>query len=562
MIAQSLVRGFLVLVLGATVFAGSPADPPSDGMKGDEILAVYEGGTVTRQEYESWLLYLGKPEEAAKRVDRIAAIALLEYQAAVAEAAGLGRDATSRLARVDFENRFLERELRRHLTDEIEIGEEELERAVEERKAGFYRPRRARLSNLLKRFPKGSDETQKESLRQRMEEIRSELVGGADFAVVAKRESDSQTRFRGGLIGWVRPGDMTPEIERLALAMQPGDLSPVLATDDGLTILRCEAVEDEQRPSMDQIRQRVEKNLREERLAERWAEIEERAAAVSIDLEAARAGSDRPVLALPGGFRLLGGEVQALLQVRTIRVPEGGVPTPRLEKVLRGFVEQLLAAERARALGLHQTSEAQALMSWSRRSLLSTEWIKVELKKRFVPLQEEEIRAYYEANRDRYRRPAQTHLEVIAIPAERSELRRLFREGEALVAEIRSGGLSFAEAARLHSQHSSSTNGGRVGWLDRAQIAAMGRNVLATLEELGTGEMSGLVQQPEGMAGASNLWILRKLETRPAKKLSYEEAAVAAENGLGNERTRALQATIRREVLEKLKLRAPEPGQS
>ena len=146
---------------------------------------------------------------------------------------------------------------------------------------------------------------------------------------------------------------------------------------------------------------------------------------------------------------------------------------------------------------------------------------------------------------------------MIAIPAERSELRRRFREGEELVEEIRSGRLPFAEAARLHSQHSSAARGGRVGWLDRTQIAGMGPNVLATVEELAPGEMSGLVQQPEGMTGASNLWILKKLETRPAKKLSYEEAAVAAENGLGNERTRALQAEIRREVLEKLQLRRP-----
>ncbi len=564
MIFQSLLRGFLVFTLAVPALAEPGTSPPSDASGADEILAVYEGGAVTRGQYESWLLFLDKPEEAEKRVERIASIAMLEFQAAAAEAAGLGRDQVSQMAMLDSANRYLERELRRHLAERIEVGSEELDRAVEERKDDFFRPKRVRLSNLLKRFPKGSDESQKDALRQRMEAIRRELLEGADFAELAQRESDSQTRFRGGLIGWVRPGDMAPEIERLAMAMQPGDLSPVLATDDGLTILRCEAIEEEQRPPLAQIRQRVEKNLREERLAEHWSAIEERAAAVSIDLEAARSGGDRPVLELPGTLRLSGAEARALLQVRGIRVPEGGLPPLRLENLLRGFVEQHLAAEKARALGLDRTPEARALMEWSRRSQLATEWTKSELKKRFVPLQEEEIRAYYDANRERYRRPPQIHLEVIAIPAERSELRRLFQQGEALVEEIRSGRSSFAEVARLHSRHSSAAKGGRVGWLDRTQIAAMGRNVLATVEELEPGEVSGLVQQPEGMSGASNLWILRKLESRPAKRLSYEEAAVAAENGLGNERTRALQAEIRREVLEKLQLRRPgaEPDQS
>ena len=51
-----------------------------------------------------------------------------------------------------------------------------------------------------------------------MEEIRKELLAGADFDELAWRESDSQTRFRGGAMGTCPRACSHPDVDRMAFA--------------------------------------------------------------------------------------------------------------------------------------------------------------------------------------------------------------------------------------------------------------------------------------------------------------------------------------------------------
>jgi len=294
----------LCYLLAALVASAAVAEapPPADAAAAaGEPLALYDGGTVTRGEYQGWLRFIRRQEEPEKLPERIASIALHETLAARAEAAGLGGDTATRVARLDFESRLLHRELRRHLAASLELGEGELEAAVEARKDAFYSPRRVRLWNFLERYPEGSGEAEIAAARRRVEAVRERVLAGADFEELARRESDSQTRFRGGLIGWVRPGDMTPAIEEVAMALEPGELSPVLATEDGFTVLRCEEVEEERRPPIEEVRNRIEKQLLQERMAERWRRFEEGARAVDLDLAAARATATVPAHRGAGG---------------------------------------------------------------------------------------------------------------------------------------------------------------------------------------------------------------------------------------------------------------------
>ncbi len=182
------------------------------------------------------------------------------------------------------------------------------------------------------------------------------------------------------------------------------------------------------------------------------------------------------------------------------------------------------------------------------------------VESRFEALTEEDVRAFYDANKDRFRRPPQMQLGVILRTADRSNIRQVFRQVEQLAAQIHRGEITFADAARQHSEHGSVSRDGLWGWKSRNQIAGgLGPNVMKTLDSLEIGQISGLVQQPEGLLGDQHLWIVQLLGQREAQQLSFEEAKAAAERGLGNQRTRALQSQIRREVLSQLNLRVAGP---
>ena len=62
------------------------------------------------------------------------------------------------------------------------------------------------------------------------EDVRTQIVGGTDFAQLAQTYSlDLSTRPAGGDLGWFAPGTLTtPEVEAAAFALQPGEVSAVV----------------------------------------------------------------------------------------------------------------------------------------------------------------------------------------------------------------------------------------------------------------------------------------------------------------------------------------------
>ncbi len=81
--------------------------------------------------------------------------------------------------------------------------------------------------------------------KARADSILAEIKNGADFELLARRESmDPGSKDVGGDLGWHRRGDgLVPEFERMAFTMRPGVPSPVFRTSFGYHILRVDRVQ-------------------------------------------------------------------------------------------------------------------------------------------------------------------------------------------------------------------------------------------------------------------------------------------------------------------------------
>jgi peptidyl-prolyl cis-trans isomerase SurA len=74
--------------------------------------------------------------------------------------------------------------------------------------------------------------------------IYEEIVKGADFEQLAKRESqDPGTKELGGDFGWRRRGDFVPEFELVYFSLLPGHVSPPFRTPFGWHIVRVDRVQ-------------------------------------------------------------------------------------------------------------------------------------------------------------------------------------------------------------------------------------------------------------------------------------------------------------------------------
>ena len=61
--------------------------------------------------------------------------------------------------------------------------------------------------------------------KQRLANLRERIDNGADFAELARLQSEDASSSRGGDLGWLSPGDTVPEFERAMNALEPGQVS-------------------------------------------------------------------------------------------------------------------------------------------------------------------------------------------------------------------------------------------------------------------------------------------------------------------------------------------------
>ena len=65
----------------------------------------------------------------------------------------------------------------------------------------------------------------------------NQIQQGAPFAAVARQFSSSPTAANGGDAGWIAAGEMPPEVDAVLEQLRPGQLSPPIATQDGVYII-------------------------------------------------------------------------------------------------------------------------------------------------------------------------------------------------------------------------------------------------------------------------------------------------------------------------------------
>ena len=550
MAARRLTARYLAvpLLVAAGCQATDPAEVP---------VALYRGGTLTQSEYDSWLLYKDAEDDPDKRRQRLQALAIAETLAAAARERGVEDLPAIRAAFLRLESRLLEPRLKEHLRSAIELEPEAIDAAFAQRQHLFGVSKRVRIRNIFKKLP--ADPAAAAGVRERMEQILGELAAGADFAELAARESVSQSRWRGGLTGWIGPGDLDPAIEQVALRLRPGELGPVVEATGGLHILRCDEIREASRPEPEEIRRRIESNLRRGLLEQAWDKLRgDLLADVVIDLDGAQlvsAPGDREIVRFGDGRGLNLAEVRALLKLNRVRRDPADMTEERFRGMVEGIAARARIADHARQRGLADEAAVAAKLRWGRSAILALEEIKARIQERFAAVGEDQIRARFDADPGRFENPEQYRLAVIAIAVNKSTIRERYAAAERLAEDLAAGQVDFADAARRHSDHPSAARGGDLDWLNRQQIAALGPIVARVVSSLEPGETSELVQQKEGLGDDSDLWIARLLDVRPARPMTFAEARRQVENEIGQEQVKKLRAEIERELVEGLELR-------
>lgn len=246
--------------------------------------------------------------------------------------AQLAREGTSESElRASYRDRVEEQLVVRQLVDRrvrsrVQVDEREVRRYWDENQADIPElPAQLDLSLILVSL--SAESVVDSAAVQRAQIVRERAEGGEDFATLAQVFSEGPTASRGGLLGWFAPGDLDPRLATAVKGLGAGEMTPVVATDRGVHIVRVDDVNAAE--GTYRLRQIV----------------------FLKDEEAARGTASSRAAAIHR--RLLGGEDFASVAIAEsddpTTAPKGGslgsVPIESLEPALRSALEPLQAGE-------------------------------------------------------------------------------------------------------------------------------------------------------------------------------------------------------------------------
>ncbi|MBZ5728183.1 MAG: peptidylprolyl isomerase [Acidobacteriia bacterium] len=130
------------------------------------------------------------------------------------------------------------------LEQSVTASDADLQRAYSQNLNEFRMPERVRVRHiLLKTTDKPAADDAK--IKAKGEDLLKQIRAGADFAELAKKNSDDTgSAAKGGDLDWLARGQALPEIEKVAFSLKAGQTSDLIKTSIGYDILQVQQHED------------------------------------------------------------------------------------------------------------------------------------------------------------------------------------------------------------------------------------------------------------------------------------------------------------------------------
>lgn len=130
-------------------------------------------------------------------------------------------------------SRLVDRQIGLGLT----VSDEEVLRFYQQHKDRFMLPPEVRISQILIALNPGGEML---AVREKAQQVFALLKKGERFEELAARYSDGPEGRRGGSLGYIRPGDMLPQIQKAIERMDNGMATDPIASPIGMHIIRVD----------------------------------------------------------------------------------------------------------------------------------------------------------------------------------------------------------------------------------------------------------------------------------------------------------------------------------
>jgi peptidyl-prolyl cis-trans isomerase C len=132
-------------------------------------------------------------------------------------------------------NKIIEAEV----ASKISVQDAEVDAFYNQNRPQFEQGESVHASHILVTAPQAADPATKQEAKSKAEQVLKDLKGGADFAKLAKEQSqDPGSAKNGGDLGFFPKGQTDPAFETAAFQLKAGDVSDVVETQFGFHVIK------------------------------------------------------------------------------------------------------------------------------------------------------------------------------------------------------------------------------------------------------------------------------------------------------------------------------------
>lgn len=159
----------------------------------------------------------------------------------------------------------------------LSVSEDDLRTYYKENQDRLAGKEERRASHILINAPKDEPAAEREKARQKAQELLAQVrKDPSSFAELAKKSSqDPGSAPQGGDLGFFARDAMVKPFADAVFAMKKGDISDVVETDFGYHIIKLTDIKAPKVPSFDEVRPKLEAELRQQQAQRKFAEVAE-----------------------------------------------------------------------------------------------------------------------------------------------------------------------------------------------------------------------------------------------------------------------------------------------
>jgi len=130
--------------------------------------------------------------------------------------------------------------MNREIRSKVNVSPEDVNRYYEAHKKEYELPARVKVRQIMLRLDPDAPDEIVQAVTQRLEDLRAQILKGADFAKIAKESSEDPAAADGGDLGEVDPSKVISQFEAALAKMKEGEVSEPIRTPNGLHLLKLE----------------------------------------------------------------------------------------------------------------------------------------------------------------------------------------------------------------------------------------------------------------------------------------------------------------------------------